>query len=125
MKLNKTELRGFAGGMLEVQNRQEGYLFGGEIKEVFIDESNVLRVNLAWSGIDRDFPRVGRMVNDDRLGYSISLEKRTPLDYVHRGGILIDTGQNSEIVLLFPKSAKRDSNIQPSKVEGLVLKAKR
>lgn len=123
MKFDTETAREFIGGQLEAQNWAGQYVFGGEISDAYVEEStNMLRVNLAWSALGTNFPLVKKLVADNRLTYSANLEiykvSRNEL-----GIVCLDAKKEmGEIARLFPRNRRQ---IDPSKVEGLVLKAKR
>ena len=115
--INTAIVRDFIGGQLEAQNWREGYVFGGEIADAYVQD-NILTLILAWSAIGRNFPLVKELVSDDRRDYTASLDtfEASPGDC---GVICLDARKTlGEITRLFPKNRRQ---IDPSQVEGLVL----
>lgn len=107
----------FVGGQLEVQNRNEDYLYRGEISSIELDgegDSLKLVVGLAWfAKMEMDFQwhvveptpyEIGMLI------YSVSV--------VSDGRLFLSSWITGENTTLFPPG---DSRLKPEQVQGLVL----
>ena len=125
MQLTTQAVARFKGGQMEIHNRNEGYMYRGEVETIAV-ENNELRVKFAWLAKGEGFPPIPqKWVKDDRLDYTASLEIYSASDIGSSGH---DTGDDSRIclnsfiasetVVLFPPNG---SKLDPAKVEGLQL----
>jgi hypothetical protein len=63
MKVTHESLQKYVGGQMEIENRNEGYLYCGEIETITLTHEN-LRVRLKWNAkMDDDH----NWVKDDKL----------------------------------------------------------
>jgi hypothetical protein len=119
MKLTTEKLRPYVGGQLEVQNTGEGYMYRGEISSASVEDEDFV-ARLAWMAKLEGFPVLtGRWINEKNLDYSINLGMCSVSD-IGNNRLCIQCPITGELSVLFPKGGSR---LDPSKVEGLVLKA--
>lgn len=116
--LSSQDLAKFVGGQLEVQNRDEGYIYRGEITTVGIDGDD-LTVDLKWNARGQGYPPLPtKWVNDsEHLSYGASLCIYQIVQN-DRERLTLSSSITGEITVLFAKGGRR---LEPSKVEGLVL----
>ena len=116
--LNSRDLAKFVGGQLEVQNRNEGYLYRGEIATVGIKGEDLV-ATLNWNARGEGYPPIPtRWVNDtEHLSYGANLSIYEVVQN-DRERLTLSSGITGEITVLF---AKGGSRLAPSKVEGLAL----
>jgi hypothetical protein len=116
MELTQEILDRFKGGQAEIQNEGEGYLYRGEIADIYVSDDNTLNIHFVWLG-KMDPPMSGRWVNDTTLGYAASLEIYSVSD-IGNGRIALNGFINNELTVLYPPDG---SKLDPAKVEGLEL----
>lgn len=119
MELNEGVLRKFVGGQIEVQNRDEGYLFRGEIKATHVedkDDDTSLVVELEWMAQAEGYPPgPGRWVKSDAKPYKVSLMIYHVSD-IGDNRICLQSSIVGEMTILYPKGG---SVLDRSKVVGL------
>jgi hypothetical protein len=110
----------YIGGQAEVQHPTEGYLYRGEIENVFIQDDD-LKIKFSWVAKGEGYPPLPtRWINSERLDYAVNAR----LCYVVEHGenrIVLQARVVGEIIVLFGPSASR---LEPEKVEGLDLAEK-
>ena len=113
-------MKRFNGGQLEVQNRIKKYLFRGEIKDVRIEEGNLI-VKLNWNAIGEGFPPLPRKwvkdTDSSRLNYNASMSIYQIVDVSDKRLVLASPILN-ELTVFYSKDGSR---LNPLEVEGLVL----
>lgn len=127
MKLTTQLLVPFIGGQIEVQNQNEGYIYRGEIKAARVT-SGELVIGLNWMAKGEGYPPIPtKWVNSDPKNYALSLEISSVSDIGPSGGdvgggnrLCINCSIVGELVVLYPADG---SKLDPSKVEGLVVRA--
>ena len=114
MNLTNEKVAEFVGGDMEIQNKNEGYLYRGPIKSATI-ENNMLLVKFAWlaKGESNKWVKEGKFAS---VGYARNLESYRISKI--RGQLIFTPLFTSEIVTLFPPNG---SKLDPAKVEGLKL----
>jgi len=123
MNLTTEVLTPYVGGQMEIQNRNEGYIFRGEIKTIKV-ENNTLKVGFAWLGKGEGYPPVPRRwVSDQQLQYEASLDIYSASNIGPSGGdvggsdrLSLNSSIVGELVVIYPPDG---SKIDRSKVEGL------
>jgi hypothetical protein len=141
MRLTTQAVQRFKGGQMEIQNRDERYLYRGEIKTIAVVD-NGLRVEFAWLAKMRGFPTPpgGDWVNVDPSGpeirgirhylppyksgeIAVSLTVCSVIDIGPSGPeiggdnrLCIDSAISSEVITLYPPNG---SKLDPPRVEGL------
>jgi len=119
MEITTEALSRFTGGQLEIQNRNEGYLYRGEIESVEVDDDSI-RVKFAWLAKGEGYPPLPeRWVNDEGLDYAVSRMFCSASD-IGDGRVTINVSIVWEVLVFFPPDG---SKLDPAKVEGLVLVA--
>ncbi len=119
MEITTEALSRFAGGQLEIQNKNEGYLYRGEIENIEVDDDSI-RVKFAWLAKGEGYPPVTeRWVNENKLDYAVSRELSIATD-LSGGRVAINVSVVWELLVFFPPDG---SKLDPAKVEGLVLVA--
>lgn len=121
MQLTDEILSRYVGGQIEIQNRNEGYLYRGEIATIAVEgegDDATLRVTLKWMAKGEGFPSgPKRWVKDDDLTYGASLMIYSVSD-IGDGRIALNSWIVGETTVLFPLGG---SKLDSSKVEGLNL----
>lgn len=122
MLLTTQEVQKYQGGQAEIQNRDEGYLYRGEIVKIDI-ENNELRIRFAWLAKGEGFPSFPkRWVKDDHLDYTASLDiyEISNIGPGSEGGDRLCF--NSSIVgELTVRNPPDGTKLDPEKIEGLQL----
>ena len=124
MKLTSETAARYAGGQIEVQNPNEGYIYRGEIATITVEgdgDDATLKVTLNWMAKGVGYPPFPyRWVNDDRRTYVASLVIYSISD-VGDCRLALNSSLGGETTVLFlPNGSKLD----PSKVKGLNLESK-
>ena len=118
MQLSSETLARFKGGQLEIQNKNERYIFRGQIENVVV-EDNIVKVKFAWLAKGKDgFPPC-RWIKDDNLDYAASTKIYFASE-IGDGRIAINSPIVGEMAVFFPPDG---SKLDPAKVEGLQLAA--
>lgn len=110
----------YAGGQIEVQNPNEGYLYRGEIATATVEgegDDASFSATLRWMAKGVGDPLPSRWVNDTNLTYRASLLIYGVSD-IGDERICLQSSIIGELVVLFPPDG---SKLDPSKVEGLNL----
>ena len=117
MKLTSEVLQHYVGGQLEVQNKDEGYLYRGEVAEAAIQGENVV-VKLVWNAKGEGYPPLpNKWVVENNLSYSVSLVIATPSD-IGQGKLALYSQITGEMAIFYPNYG---SKLDPATVEGLVF----
>ena len=117
MEITTEALSRFVGGQLEIQNKNEGYLYRGEVESIEVDGDDI-KVKFAWlAKREGDPPLPERWINDEKLDYAVSRMLSSASD-IGDGRISINVSIVWELLVFFPPD---DSKLDPAKVEGLVL----
>lgn len=117
MELTQEIIDGLVGGQIEVQNRNENYLYRGEISGMRLEpegDSFKLVVDLNWfAKMDRD----GGWDVADTKPYVVSLLIYSVSD-IGDGRFFLSSWIVGENTTIFPPGG---SKLDPNKVRGLVL----
>jgi len=115
MQLTTENLSRFKGGQLEVQNRNEGYVYRGEIEAATI-EDNRLVVKFSWLASGEGYPPYPtKWVKSFRGDYAASLEIYAASD-IGLNRLCLNSPIVGELVVFYPPDG---SKLDPSVVEGL------
>ncbi len=103
MKLNTAMFAACIGGQLEIQNREEGYLFRGEIRGVVV-ENDQLTVTFAWLAKNDGTPTrpSTEWTMDTRNDYNASLSIYDSSN-TGEGLICLYSAITHEMIVFFPK----------------------
>jgi hypothetical protein len=115
MELTSDIVDRYKGGQMEIQNQGEGYLYRGEIEDIYVSGEN-LTVKFAWRAKAKGFPvLVEGWVNDDEdLGYTANLTLYAAT--INNDRLILSSPIIGEMVAIFPPGGSR---IDPARVEGL------
>jgi hypothetical protein len=117
MELTQEVIGRMVGGQLEVQNRNEGYLYRGEISAVKLEgegDSLELIVSFSWfAKMESDF----EWSATEPKPYKVSLLIYSVSD-IGEGRIFLSSWIIGENTTIFPPDG---SKLDPNKVKGLVL----
>lgn len=123
MLFNTETLATFIGGQMEIQNKNVGYLFRGEIERAVV-EDGVVKVRFVWLARndgrpDRPSPE---WTTDNDLDYVASLLIYVVSD-IGMGRIAMNSAIVGEVVVFFPKWYTNlegdESKLDRSRVKGL------
>ncbi len=116
MELTAERVAEFVGGDMEIQNRDENYLYRGPIKSATV-EGDEVRVQFKWLAKNDGGPMspTPTWTKDDRLDYAASLQVYVVSD-IGNGRICLNSSIVGEMVVLFPPDGSR---LDPSRVTGL------
>lgn len=115
MQLTPDILDRYKGGQAEIQNPREGYMFRGEVDDIYVS-GGTLTIRFAWMAEAKGFPPLpARWVNYTPRDYRASLELYSVSD-IGDGRIALQSLIVGETTVLFPAGG---STLDPSKVEGL------
>lgn len=115
MELTQEMADRFVGGQLEVQNRNEGYLYRGEIATVEIAGGNIT-VTFNWfAQMKEDFEWSG----SEPTPYTVSLLIYSVSD-IGDGRVSLYSYITGETTVLFPPGG---STLDPAKVRNLVVQS--
>ncbi len=120
MNLNNEKVAEFVGGDMEIQNKNEGYLYRGPIKSATI-ENNMLLIKFAWLARGEGYPpspinwkKEDKFASD---GYIRNL-KFYGVSEIGNDRLSLCSFISGELLILFPLNG---SKLDPAKVEGLKL----
>jgi len=117
MQLTSEMLTRFVGGQMEIQNKEESYIYRGEVKTIVV-ENNELKVQFVWMAKGEGFSLLpNKWIKDDHLDYAADLETYYSVD-VGDDRLCFQSSVVGEMVILYPSNG---SKLDPAKVEGLVL----
>lgn len=117
MQLTSELLARYAGGQLEIQNQNEGYLYRGEVERAWI-EGDDLCVRFVWFAKGEGYPSLPeRWVSEPDLDYKASLTLVSASE-IGEGRLSFRVMLVGELGVFFPPDG---SKLDPTKVEGLVL----
>lgn len=126
MKLTTELLAPYIGGQIEIQNRNESYLYRGEIDTAEVSGS-CLQVTLKWLALGVDFPPIpSKWVVSSTKNYAVDLNSSAVSNIASSGEeigggdrICINTHPAiGELIVLYPANG---SKLDPAKIEGLTL----
>lgn len=120
MEVTQEMLAPYMGGQIEVQNKQERYLYRGEISKITLADTNLV-VKVAWLAKGEGYPPLPeRWVRHTPKPYTVSL-KIYIVDMIQGDRLTLHSPYTGELAVLFPKGG---SCLDPAKVVGLKLKTK-
>lgn len=118
MNLTNKKLAEFVGGDMEIQNKKEGYLYRGRIKNATI-ENNIFLVKFAWLAKGEGYPPLPiNWKKEDKfasVGYVRNL-KLYGVSEIGNGRLSLCSFTSGELLILFPLNG---SKLDPAKVEDL------
>jgi hypothetical protein len=117
MELTPEILERFKGGQAEIQDDSEGYLYLGEIEDIYMSTNGALTIRFAWCA---KMDESDRWMNEAELNYAAPIDAGSIVTEIGGGRIALRCPYNGELtVVLFP--ADHESMLDPSQVEGLEL----
>jgi hypothetical protein len=112
--LTNETLARFVGGQLEVQNRNEGYLYRGEIETALVEDDE-FRATLKWMAKGEGFPLLPeRWVEEEPRDYVVSLGAYSVTD-PGDGRLFLTSSIFNELTVLFPP--EHENRLDRSKIE--------
>lgn len=106
MQVDQATLDRFIGGEIEIQNREERYIYRGEVSEVTID-GDELRFTLAWMAKGTDYPSLSTdWERDQRLTYNVSLMIYAISD-IGDDRLCLTSFVTGELAVLFPPNGSK------------------
>ena len=97
------KIKSYVGGIMEIQNRAEGYLYRGSIKSISIENEYL---NVEFSSLKKGVgypPIPSKWVEDGQRNYSASLSIYSVSD-IGNGRTGLQSAITDELAVLFPKN---------------------